>query len=177
MTFANVAADLTCPRTRFDRRARKGAQRAPRSEAVDQAANAILHSGDIEVQQIAKAVTAKLKIAYELRSMNVSNPLDRLDFDDDATLDQKVEAVAGINSLSVIEDRKHNLALVKQTRFDQFMSETRLVGALQQPGSERLVDSDGATQNQLTDFVLVHSANSALLCALGGSIDFSTPGR
>ena len=62
--------------------------RTRRSETIDLANDAIFHRENIEIQQVAKPVTAKFEIAEKLSAMDFSELVDRFHLDNQALLDE-----------------------------------------------------------------------------------------
>ncbi len=63
--------------------------------------------------------------------MYIGDFLDRLYFDNYATLHEEVDAIARIDPLTVVEYWKHKLPLVVEASFHNFMGKAGFVGAFQ----------------------------------------------
>ena len=107
------------------------------SEPIHHSCDAVTHVRDIEIQEISKLEPTEAQIAEELAPVNWQDRLDGLQFHDDPIIHQEVDSVSILNSELLVPDGNRNLISNLQTLIRQLMRETKLIGALEQPWTDR----------------------------------------
>ncbi len=79
--------------------------------------------------------------------MEARKRLDRLHFDDDSLVDQKIEPIAEFEPKAFVHDRQRQLPVHCMATPLELMSETLLVDRLQEPRSERPMDLQTGVDN------------------------------
>ena len=95
-----------------------------------EALDPVFHQDDIEIQQQPNRLPAQFKLRKELRTMNLSNLLNRFQLNYHQIVHQQIQPVSDIEGNAVINNRKHLLRLNLQPALHQLMSQTSLREAI-----------------------------------------------
>ena len=87
--------------------------------------------------------------------MHGQDALDRLHLDDERLLDEQVDSIRAVEAVSLEYDRKLELPLDLNTGPAQYPGETFVVGRLQQPSAEALVNLDCRADDGTRDVVMI----------------------
>lgn len=104
------------------------------SQAIGDSGDAVLQQFDIEVDEQAQTLITEFQVRKQLGLMNLGNNLYRLKFNDDAVLDEKVEAIAGVDSKPVVDQRQLELSNNAVSTLPQLVFQASLVRGLKQTG-------------------------------------------
>ena len=77
-------------------------------KTVDFAMHSVAHSRHVEVQEQAKLAAAQFQIRQQLRQMNWKNAFDTFQLNDQAILDDEVNAIRDWNFDAVVHQRQVN---------------------------------------------------------------------
>ena len=92
--------------------------------------------------------------------MNSQHAFDALDLDDEACLDDVVDAVSGRELDTLIDDRKVNLVLEMQAGLDELVVQARVARALEHTRSERGMHLDCGPDHESARFVGFHNRSA-----------------
>ena len=82
-----------------------------RLELINHPLDPLLHPRHIEIKQQPDLDPAQLEIGQKLSLMNRQNFFDRLQLDDDAVLNQKIQPITRIDLHAVVNNRQDGLRL------------------------------------------------------------------
>ena len=87
--------------------------------------------------------------------MHGQDALDRLHLDDELLFDEQIDPVHAAEPVSLEYDGKLNLPLDLNARPAQYQGETFVVGRLEQPSAEALMDVDCRADSDARDVVVI----------------------
>ncbi len=119
----------------------------------------VLQAGDIEIDQQAYAIVPALELRQKLRFMNRNDLRDRLDLDDNALLDQQVDAIGNVQYKTVVLHGLQNFATNGESSLPQLVRKAYLIGRLQQSWSQYRMNLDGGVDDLTTYVVDLHATN------------------
>lgn len=113
------------------------------------------------------SIVPALELRQKLRFMNRNDLRDRLDLDDNALLDQQVDAIGNVQYKTVVLHGLQNFATNGESSLPQLVRKAYLIGRLQQSWSQYRMNLDGGVDDLPTYVIDVHAANNALFTSGG----------
>jgi hypothetical protein len=96
-------------------------------------------------------MTTQFQVGQNLRQMERMQLFHCLQFNDDAVLDKKVDAVPGIDLNAVIDNGQSRLMLEGDSILHELVAETRIVSAFEAAGAKRRVHFESGAENLFRD--------------------------
>jgi len=112
------------------RRERRGRQSPIEVDSQDDPADAITDQGDVEIDEQPQPLAGELEICEHLSLVDGEQPLYGLEFNDDAAVDQGIDAKSCIDLKSVVQHRKHELTLSREFSLSELVEEASFVDVL-----------------------------------------------
>ena len=94
-------------------------------------------------------MTGQFEIGQELGTMNREDPLDALELNDKAILDDEIHSVCRGQLNPFVHDRQMYLMFESKTGFRQFVVKARIVRALEHTGTKGGVNSNGRSDDSV----------------------------
>jgi hypothetical protein len=113
----------------------------------DSACDAVFQESDVEVDKETDLEAGELQVAEELGLVDGNDLVDGLQLNGDGVFDNEVEAVATLDVLAFVDDRKFHLAAVGQAAECELMRETGFIRGFEKAGAEGVVDLNGGTDD------------------------------
>ena len=101
-------------------------------------------------------MTTEFQVGDQLCPMQREQFFHRLEFDDDAVFDKKIDSVSGIQMNFAVHDRQPTLVFKVQASQRQLMKQACVIGTFQQPGSECRVHLHGSTDDLFCHVSMEH---------------------
>lgn len=92
----------------------------------DAAGNAVFQDLDVEVDEQTRALVGKPHVGLELRLVDAEHLLDRLEFDDHAVGDDKVDSETGVEHFTFVGHRQFDLTRERHSPRAQFTGQADL---------------------------------------------------
>ena len=144
---------------------RSGAFRGRTKDAArsqDSSDDAVAEIGYVEVDEQSDGIPAEAQIGEELRRMNRQRLLNGLELDNYRVADEQIHPERGLKRNSLVLDREIDLALEGNATSVQLVTERRLIGRLEQSGTEYTVDFDRGAQNISRQCLFAQHGNSSV---------------
>jgi hypothetical protein len=107
---------------------------------MNQPSNPILKHNGMKVNEQSNRATREPQIRQQHRVMNWCKILDRLKFDDDPVINQKIDAITTIEFHISVDQRKRFLTLKRDSTMLEIVRQTFFVCRLQQARSQDAMD-------------------------------------
>jgi hypothetical protein len=117
---------------------------------------------DVEINEKTDRAPTELQVREKLRSVQWKQFFHRLQFNDDAVLDQEIDSVSGFKLQSFVNHRQSNLVLKLQASDGEFVNKASGVGAFQQSRSKSCVDVQGCVNDSLGDIRMKHDVFTSM---------------
>jgi len=117
----------------------------------DDTPDSVTEVGNIEVDEQAELMVTQFQVRQNLRKMERKQFLHCFEFNDDAILDNEVDAISRIELDVVIDDRKSHLMCEGDAIFGELIAEARIVCALKATSSKGGVHFESGSENPLRD--------------------------
>jgi hypothetical protein len=115
----------------------------PSVPAADEPFDAVLQAWHMEVDQQPRPISAQLQVREELSLMDRQQLRHRFQLDDHDVIDDEVCPVAELDLHAVVRDREKHLNMDAKPALPELVRKTGFVRALQQPWSDRGMNSYG----------------------------------
>jgi hypothetical protein len=119
--------------------------------------DAVTQVRHVEVQKEAEFVPCQPQIRQDLRAMNWKHDLDALDLDDQAVLDDVVNAEGRGKTDTVINNGQMHLMRESESRFRELMKQAHVVRAFEDAGSEHAVNPHRCTDDRMAGLIGAHA--------------------
>lgn len=98
--------------------------------------------------------------------MDWSNPIDRLDLDDQAVVHHEIQLVMTVKFETLLPNRQLLLTVMMDTRLPKLEAQTFLIGALEQSGPKMTMHLDGNAYNLLGQNVIWIWVQEGSVCSV-----------
>ncbi len=108
-----------------------------------------------EVEQKSNAYSCNTKIVQKLRILNRCQPLNRLHFDDDLSINNNIRSESIEENEILVSNVQGCLPLIRKALAIQFVAKSFLIYALKKSGTENSMNLESRT-NDLVGYVFVY---------------------
>ena len=98
--------------------------------------NTLAHVRDVEVEKQTQRKAAQLQVRQHLGAMDRQHFFHTFDFDDQATLDDEVDTISGLQLDSAVHDGQPNLVLKMQAGLRELVVHARIARTFENAGTE-----------------------------------------
>jgi len=136
---------------------------------------------DVEVNQKTDMSPTEFEIRQNLRDMEREHFLNRLELDDDAIFDKKIDSVTSLEVNRLVDNRQPNLMFECETIDGHLVVEASSVGALQKASAKRRMNFHRRSNYSFRDLFVhldwssVSSASSVVESVVSSEVPLATP--
>jgi hypothetical protein len=119
--------------------------------------DAIAQANNIEVEQETDANISQPQVRQDLRLVNGEESFDGLQFHDNDTLDEKVEAVAKIDANTVVDHREDQFLLNNEATDPELVCQAGSICAFHEPRPEHRMYLHRGVDDLAADRIWIHA--------------------
>ncbi len=143
-------------------------------QSIDHTTNTIFQDGFIKIQQETKLVLGQLKVAQHLSKMDIVYLIHGFDLHYDAMIHPEVYPEAEIKLFALIADRNGTLLKEGEAKRPEFLCQTMLIDALQEPRSQLTVHLDRGSDDRARKILVRHCSGFSLRLRVSAATYFTS---